>query len=263
MNARLPQISDGDRPGPDPSARGALPISETFLSVQGEGKLTGVPSFFVRVSGCNLRCGWCDTPYASWAPEGARRSISDLLSEARATPARHAVLTGGEPMLFDAIEDLARGLREAGLHVTVETAGTIHRPPEALACDLLSLSPKLANSVPAADDPRDPAGVWRERHERRRLPLDTLRGLLRDYPEHQVKFVVPRGGPELGRAIVEIESVLGALGSVRASDVLLMAEGTAPAGPGEHMDVVSACIGRGWRYCRRVHVDLFGHRRGT
>jgi 7-carboxy-7-deazaguanine synthase len=259
----LPVLPADSAHEPDARARGELPISETFLSVQGEGKLTGVPSFFIRVSGCNLRCGWCDTPYASWKPEGARRSIASLVDEARATPARHAVLTGGEPMLFDAIEDLARALRDAGFHITIETAGTIHRPPAALACDLLSLSPKLANSTPAADDPRDPKGLWRARHEARRLPLDTLRALLRDYPEHQLKFVVPAGEAALREALTEIDSLLAGLGPVRAPDVLLMAEGITPAAPGEHEGVVRACIARGWRYCRRVHMDLFGHRRGT
>src|SRR5256885_2235085 len=78
----------------------ALPIAETFLSIQGEGKLAGTPSFFIRVSGCNLRCSWCDTPYASWNPEGSPRTIDSLIDEARASGARHAVLTGGEPMIF-------------------------------------------------------------------------------------------------------------------------------------------------------------------
>ncbi|MDX2016955.1 MAG: 7-carboxy-7-deazaguanine synthase QueE [Planctomycetota bacterium] len=248
----------------DARARGKLPISETFLSVQGEGKLTGVPSVFIRVSGCNLRCGWCDTPYASWKPEGTRRSIASLIDEARASPARHAVLTGGEPMLFEAIEDLSRGLRESGFHVTIETAGTIFRPPSALACDLLSLSPKLANSAPAIGDPRDPTGSWRARHEARRLPIETLRALIHAYAEHQLKFVVPAGEAELVPALVEIERVLASIDApVRASDVLLMAEGIAPAAPGAHEGVVRACVERGWRYCRRVHVDLFGHKRGT
>ena len=64
-----------------------LPISETFFSVQGEGKLTGVPSFFIRTSGCNLRCTWCDTPYASWNPERTIRSVDELVDEVVASGA--------------------------------------------------------------------------------------------------------------------------------------------------------------------------------
>ncbi|MEZ6317299.1 MAG: 7-carboxy-7-deazaguanine synthase QueE [Phycisphaerales bacterium] len=133
----------------------ALPIAETFVSIQGEGKLTGVPSWFCRASGCNLRCRWCDTPYASWNPEGTKRPIDDLVREARASGVTHAVLTGGEPMIFDTLAPFTRALRAAGLHVTIETAGTVWI--DDLACDLISISPKLANSTPT-DDPRDPTG---------------------------------------------------------------------------------------------------------
>ena len=150
-----------------------LPISETFTSLQGEGKLTGVPSFFVRTSGCNLRCTWCDTPYASWAPEGDTRTLANIVDEAHASGVRHAVLTGGEPMMFEAVEPLAAALRDAGMHITIETAGTIARD---VACDLMSLSPKLANSTPKGEL-RDPDGAWATRHEARRLNPDALRSL--------------------------------------------------------------------------------------
>ena len=89
-------------------------ISEIFYSIQGEGELTGVPSVFVRTSGCNLRCAWCDTPYASWNPEGEMRTVAQLVAtvqESRA--ARHVVLTGGEPMVAKGIHDLAARLKEA------------------------------------------------------------------------------------------------------------------------------------------------------
>src|SRR5664279_5163899 len=135
-------------------------IAEVFPSIQGEGLLSGVPSLFIRVSGCNLRCRWCDTPYTSWAPEGEDWPLDRLLEWVKGFPVyRHVVLTGGEPMLFPAIVQLSKELREAGLHITVETAGTVYQDVE---CDLMSLSPKLANSTP--EDP-----VWRERHDERRI----------------------------------------------------------------------------------------------
>ena len=100
-------------------------ISEIFYSVQGEGELTGVPSVFIRTSGCNLRCRWCDTPYASWNPEGTEMSIDQILAEVEKHPAAHVVLTGGEPMVARGIHELAARLRAVGKHITIETAGTI------------------------------------------------------------------------------------------------------------------------------------------
>lgn len=232
-----------------------MPIAETFYSVQGEGRLAGAPSFFVRASGCNLRCGWCDTPYASWSPEGGRRRVASLVEECVATGARHAVITGGEPMLFDAVEPLAAALRDRGVHVTVETAGTIFRD---LHCDLMSISPKLANSAPSEGDPRDPGGAWRARHEERRLNLGALQRLIDGYSERQLKFVVSEP-TQLG----EIEGVLGRLRGWSADDVLLMPEGVTPEALAARAWVVEACKARGWRYCPRLHIELFGNRRGT
>ncbi|MEM1423616.1 MAG: 7-carboxy-7-deazaguanine synthase QueE, partial [Planctomycetota bacterium] len=194
-----------------------LPISETFTSLQGEGKLTGVPSHFVRTSGCNLRCTWCDTPYASWEPEHEKRTLAEIVNGARASGVRHAVLTGGEPMLFDAIVPLAQALRDEGMHITIETAGTIARD---IACDLMSLSPKLANSTPIGD-PRDPSGAWAARHEERRLNAEALRALWGGPWDRQCKFVVTSQ-----RDIDEIRSVAKMLGEHDASDILLMPEGT-------------------------------------
>ena len=73
-----------------------MKIAEIFYSLQGEGTLAGVPSVFIRVSGCNLRCTWCDTPYASWNPQGTDLPLSAILEEVGKHPARHVVLTGGE-----------------------------------------------------------------------------------------------------------------------------------------------------------------------
>src|ERR1700749_4862084 len=122
-----------------------MKISELFYSIQGEGKLLGVPSVFVRASGCNLRCTWCDTPYTSWSPEGAHQSIAQIVSQVQGFGASHVVVPGGEPLIAPEIVSLTNGLRDAGLHITVETAGTVYEPVE---CDLMSISPKLSNSTP-------------------------------------------------------------------------------------------------------------------
>src|SRR6187397_165171 len=134
-------------------------ISEIFYSVQGEGILSGVPSVFVRTSGCNLRCAWCDTPYASWHPDGDEMSVAEVVAEVTRYPATYVVITGGEPMIAKGICELASALRAAGKHITIETAATV--PPGGIACDLASLSPKLSNSAP---DNRLPE-AWRRKHE--------------------------------------------------------------------------------------------------
>lgn len=234
---------------------GVLPISESFVSIQGEGKLTGVPSWFVRLAGCNLRCRWCDTPYASWKPESERRTIDDLVREATSAGVRYAVLTGGEPMLFPGLVPLSKGLSDAGMHVTIETAGTVTLP--GVRCQLMSLSPKLANSTPRGDA-RDPSGAWADRHEARRLDFASLNELIACAPDRQIKFVVT-GPDDLG----EIESVLGRLAGWKPEDVVLMPEGVTVPDPGKVAWAVEACRSRGWRYGDRLHIRLFGDTRGT
>lgn len=232
-----------------------LPISETFTSFQGEGKLAGVPSWFCRLSGCNLRCGWCDTPYASWSPESTTRTIASLAREAADSGVSHAVLTGGEPMLFDQLTPLCERLHALGMHLTIETAGTIDR---VIPCDLLSLSPKLKNSDPTPGDPRDPSGAWRERHRRRREDLTPLCALLDRYPSRQLKFVVAEQSD-----LPEIESLLDRLPAVAPADIMLMPEGVTPTGPVTEAWIRAACATRGWSYCPRLHIVAFGNTRGT
>src|SRR5260370_20755255 len=86
-----------------PSRVRGMKIAEIFYSIQGEGMLAGVPSVFVRTSGCNLRCEWCDTPYTSWNPEGRDMRVEEIVAEVRRHGASHAVVTGGEPMIADAV----------------------------------------------------------------------------------------------------------------------------------------------------------------
>lgn len=234
------------------------PISETFTSIQGEGALSGTPSYFIRFSGCNLRCRWCDTAYASWSPEGEKRLLRELVDEAVASGAGHVVITGGEPMLFDEVEPLSMALREKGLHITIETAGTIHRSPDRLACDLLSVSPKLTNSTPIEGDARDPDGKWRRLHELRRLPVDVMQRLIDDYPKRQIKFVVCEASD-----LAEIDELLGKLTGWNPEEVFLMPEGVGAPSVETVAWVGSVCEERGWRYGHRLHIELFGNVRGT
>ena len=234
----------------------SLRIAEIFASVQGEGIWAGVPSVFVRVSGCNLRCVWCDTPYASWTPEGPTMSLESILEEVDRLRGRfidHVVLTGGEPMLFDPIVQLCDELRQRGLFITIETAGTIFRE---LDCDLMSISPKMANS-----DPHPPQAGVAGQHGERRQNREPLRQLILAYVG-QLKFVV---NPEadLHPQIEEIEDLLASI-PFEGYPVLLMPEGTDPETlrKRERM-LVPVCMGRGWRLAPRHHIEWFGNTRGT
>lgn len=229
-------------------------ISEIFHSIQGEGELTGIPSVFVRTSGCNLRCTWCDTPYASWNPEGETRNVADILRTIEQHPAtRHVVLTGGEPMIAKDIRPLAAAVRASGRHITIETAGTV--APQGIACDLASLSPKLLNSAPDALE----HATWRRKHEATRWQPEVIRAWIDAYP-YQFKFVVARPGD-----VDELEHMLTALGrEIPRHKVLLMPEGTS-------LDKIRSravwlgelCKARGYRYAHRLHIELYGNQRGT
>src|SRR3954452_7149233 len=100
-------------------------IAEIFYSIQGEGRLAGVPSVFIRTSGCNLRCVWCDTPYTSWEPEGEEKTVDEIVAEAKRYAARYAVVTGGEPLIAREIAELTQGLKSEEFHITIETAATV------------------------------------------------------------------------------------------------------------------------------------------
>jgi 7-carboxy-7-deazaguanine synthase len=228
-------------------------ISETFYSLQGEGELTGVPSVFIRTAGCNLRCNWCDTPYASWQPEGVERSLEELVAEVRRHPARHVVLTGGEPMIAKGIRDLAAALRADGRHITIETAATV--APDGIACDLASLSPKLRNSLP--DDRLSAA--WRERHEATRWQPDAVRAWIDAYP-YQFKFVVSSPAD-----VEELETLLASLDrDIPRHKILLMPEAVSLDRLRERAAWLGdLCKARGYRYAHRLHIELYGNKRGT
>jgi len=229
-------------------------ISETFYSVQGEGSLVGVPSVFVRTSGCNLRCTWCDTPYASWQPEGTEMSVEEIMAAVQREPTRFVVVTGGEPMVAKGMPELLAQLRAAGKHITIETAGTI--APQGVACDLASISPKLAHSTP---DKEKAGRAWVEKHERLRLQPEVLREWCANY-DFQLKFVVATETD-----VEEVRAVVASIGlPIPPEKVLLMPEGiTQESLKARQAWLVEVCKRSGWRYSPRLHIDLFGNKRGT
>ena len=231
-------------------------ISEIFYSVQGEGILTGVPSIFIRTSGCNLRCRWCDTPYASWKPEGTELSVDAIFAKLQDWPAAsHVVLTGGEPMVAKDIDSLIRQIRTAGYHLTIETAGTIPLPEA--GCDLASLSPKLKNSTPL---PREISEGWITRHEQTRRNLPVIQSWIPGAVETQLKFVISNEAD-----LQEARMLLADLGNPLPPDhILLMPEGrTMEELRTRSAWLVEDCKTHGYRFCHRLHIELFGNTRGT
>ena len=249
----MPVTSDVTRPESETEAEDQLPINELFYSLQGEGTLAGVPSVFVRTSGCNLRCWFCDSYHTSWEPTHAWMGVDTIVEEiAEYEAADHVVVTGGEPLLHDAVVDLIVALDERGYHCTVETNGTIYRDAP---IDLASISPKLASSTPTPE--RDPAGdgEWADRHETDRIDLSALTELVERY-ESQLKFVVT--GPD---DLPEIEALLDrvrAEADVPDDSVLLMPEGATSDRLAETRETVAdLAMAHGYRYTPRLHVNLW------
>ena len=230
-------------------------IAEIFRSLQGEGRLTGVESVFVRTSGCNLRCRFCDTPYASWEPEGDHFSVEEvvMLVENMAADANlgHVVVTGGEPLMLPEVVPLCAELRRRGMHITIETAGTRYQPVE---CDLMAVSPKLSNSTPHVDE----APEWIDLHERKRAAPDVLRRLNAEY-DCQFKFVVDNLAD-----CAEAIACLADFPEIDRRRILLMPMGTKPAELAVTAQWLEPyCLEHGLTFCPRRHIEWFGCRRGT
>ena len=226
-------------------------ISEIFHSIQGEGRLSGVPSVFIRTSGCNLRCVWCDTPYTSWRPDGKEMTVEEILHAIESYPLDHVVLTGGEPLLSHEIEELSVTLKTAGAHVTIETAATIFKP---VSCDLVSMSPKLSNSTPWQKQ----NGRFAAMHDQHRLNYNVVQQFIDSY-DYQLKFVVDRE-----QDFAEVRQIVDALKNVDTSRVLIMAQARNRRQLHQKSRwIVELCKKFGYGYSPRLHIELYGNRRGV
>jgi 7-carboxy-7-deazaguanine synthase len=235
-------------------------ISEIYKCMQGEGRLTGTPSILIRTSTCNLRCGWidpktgvmskCDTPFTSWNPEINQMSISDIIKyvvELAGTEIKHIILSGGEPTMQKETPELCSQLKVLGFHITIETNGTFDFKGPA---DLLSISPKLANSTPHGTE-------FAEMHERNRKNIDTLLKLTRSF-DFYLKFVVTSDVD-----LIEIEEIRTAL-QIEPLKIYLMPEGQTPeALQQKRLWLEQLCINRGYRYTDRLHIIIHGPKRGV
>lgn len=233
-------------------------IAEEFVSIQGEGSLVGTPSYFIRTTGCPLRCAWCDEPSTSWAPKGGRHAVNDIVERVSAAGVHHVVLTGGEPFSQLASVELANRLRAAGHHLTIETSGAVERP--GLAADLISISPKLAHSTPKRRGEN-----LAERHNILRRNPSLLRSLISSAFDWQIKFVVRAA--DINRDLAEAEALLHEAGITTKSDrarVFLVPEGVEPSALESSLRTLSHhCLAKGFRLGHRLHLSLYGNTPGT
>lgn len=238
-------------------------------TVQGEGKLNGIPSLFIRLAGCNLHCCWktadgsvseCDTAYASYRVKRTLVLSEDEICRIvrhNTENLHHLVITGGEPFLqADALTGLCRKLKQMKpFHITVETNATLFHAPLAAYIDFFSLSPKLSSSSPVM-----PYAV---NHNRLRLQPEVIQQFIEHarltHKDFQLKFVCATR-----EDVVEIKQFLAGIRHWKNEDILLMPAGANCADLKKNTeDVVKYCIQNGWRYCDRLHLSLFGEKAGV
>ncbi|MCU1461327.1 MAG: queE [Acidimicrobiales bacterium] len=226
-----------------------LVVAEVFgPTFQGEGPSAGRRAGFVRVGRCPLSCSWCDTAYTwDWdrfdpAKELSRRGVDDVLAEVDAMDVDLVVITGGEPLGQRAgLSALARGLHDRGTRIEVETSGVLAPSPDVVAVvDQWNVSPKLANSG------MEPA---------RRIVPDALAAFVAT-GRAIFKFVVVEPA--------DLDEIAGLVDEHRLRPVWVMPEGTDAATLAERLRALAEpVLARGWHLTPRLHVLLWGDRRGV
>lgn len=234
------------------------PIVDLFVCVQGEGKLVGVPHILIRTSGCPLRCTFkdtiCDTPYSSYYPEKGKYTLNDIIHFVDDNPQiGYAMITGGEPtMHFELLRELIYILQLKNKYVTVETAGSYLT--EYLNIDLVSLSPKMNNSVPKLSDLTSQVVI--NRHNKYRTNYDAMKLLIRESRDYQIKFVISD--------IADLDEVkeFQLKLQIPNNKIYLMPEGIESEQIiTKHLWLLDYCIEFGYNLCDRLQIRYYGNKR--
>jgi len=231
-----------------------MKVNEIFYSLQGEGFLAGVPSVFVRLAGCPLRCRWCDTKYAQDYEAGQDYEVPDIVEAVQKYDCRHIVITGGEPLVTaelqprEGLKQLTKLLKRNDRHITIETAGLWFL--EGLACDLMSISPKLSNAV--LQD-----SIYALAHKKHRLDTAVLAELI-GYYDYLLKFVVDSEAD-----LAEILDVLQRIDNVDKGKVMLMPQAVNRQQYLEKSPMVAdLCTQTGFAFCQRLQLLLWDGAKG-
>jgi len=228
-------------------------IAEIYPCIQGEGSRVGHPSILIRTLGCNLRCGWCDTPFTSWKREKGSFSNKDIIPILESNPQIHEVIvTGGEPCLYKELDDLIDICKKYQKAITVETNGTLTRSQKMMeSIDLVSISPKLSNSIPSDS-------YWRTKHDNSRINVEAILQWINWASDYQLKFVVSST-----KDLDEIEELLKHV-DIDKQKVYLMPEGTTEEQlHPKRQWLADLCIKEGYSYCERIHIVIYGDKRGV
>ena len=230
-----------------------MQILEIYQSRQGEGIWTGQPSVFIRFFGCPLRCRFCDTVYARSNVDehedgfGAALAPDEIVGRVLLLDLPHVILTGGEPMISPKIAELTKLLKEFDYQITIETSGIVFQPT---VCDLMSISPKLRNTVPHGDD----LAVIQE-HDRERSKPEVVQQLMLRH-NYQLKFVI-----DTKEDLYEVEEYLSHLHGVVPNRVWLMPQTVNVKTMHQKAEWIEPfCNERGYRYCPRMQLVWFGNK---
>lgn len=231
-----------------------MKVNEIFYSLQGEGFLAGVPSLFIRLAGCPLRCRWCDTKYAWDYEAGQDYEVAEIVEAVEKYDCKQVVITGGEPLVTaelqprEGLKELTKALKDYGRHITIETVGEWF--VDDLSCDLMSISPKLSNAVPKDT-------IQAAIHKKNRLDIAVL-GELIDNFNYQLKFVV-----EAEDDLREILDVIGRIGNIDKGKVMLMPQAATREDYLSKSPMVGElCKRTGFTFSQRLQIFLWNNAKG-
>lgn len=232
-----------------------------FYTIQGEGRFMGVPSVFLRLSGCNLRCEWlntkggtnlCDTPYSSHFPEKEIKVVDEVIQDIESYNCEHLVITGGEPFLQKNLVDLTEQLVGLGKYITIETNATIYLPTKA---QFISMSPKLSSSCVSSSE-------HFKKHQDLRFQENVILRFIENH-DFQLKFVINND-----EDLSEVEEIITNLESKTnipiRNKVYLMPQAISKEEIEEKSQwLIEECKSRNYNFCDRLHIRIWNKKRGV